>query len=392
MQTNKADCIILGGGLVGSLLAISLAQAGLKIFVIDHQPPQGALQAHHDGRVSAIAYGSQKFLQELGLWKGLEDQACPLFHIRISDFKSRAFVHFTAEEVGIPAMGYMVENLSLRQELFRMSETLETLQWYAPTCVQAIETDSFRGRVTLEGGMVLEAPLVVGADGRSSLSRQLMGIKTRSWSYDQISIVALIHHTLAHENVAHEHFLPSGPLAILPLKNQFASSIVWSGETRLAQTLLSLPHEAFNEKLMEAFGPYLGDVYVQEKRWSYPLIGQMSHTFRAPRFALVGDSAHVIHPVAGQGLNLGIHDARCLSTLIKEAAQVGLDWGSEGVLKSYEKKRRMEALEFAASTHGVVKFFSSGSPPLKFLRRVGMTLIQSSSLPRKIMIRHASRI
>lgn len=388
---QNVQCIIAGGGLVGPLLGLALAQGGMTVAIIDRQKKEDVLASAYDGRVSAISYGSQKILQDLGVWEALSSQACPILHIRISDEKNPAFVHFTAEEVSLPALGYMVPNLALRKALFQACESTPLIQWHEATAVQAWQADSVEQKAFLENGLILRAPLGVGAEGRGSSSRQQLGVKTWNWSYEQVALVGEVHHTLDHEHVAHEHFRPEGPLALLPLVNPYASSLVWSLPPEKARHLLELPIEEFSQELEKAFGPFLGTLTMKEPRWSYPLSGHMSRSFQRHRFAWVGDAAHGMHPVAGQAFNVGIYDAYELARIVLEAFELGLDWGESSFLKSYERRRRLEAWEFAASTHGVVSLFSSHSRLLRKARQMGMDLVQHFPFLKKQMIRHASR-
>jgi len=298
--------------MVGLALGIALAKGGLEVVVADPVPQAEALAAAFDGRVSALAFASVRMFRRLGIWERLEKQAQPIDDILVTDAKlggapSPFSLHFDHRELGAP-LGYIAENRHIRQALFAACAELPNLTVVAPAAVTSLDVDANGVNATLGSGQTIRARLAVAADGRQSQLREAMGIGMVSWSYPQWGIVATVHHALAHNGVAYEHFLPSGPFAILPLTGN-RSSLVWTERQDIAPGMMKLAKPDFDAEIARRFGAHLGEVHSEELRWSYPLRFHLARSYVKPRFALAGDAAHGIHPIAGQGLNLGLKDA-----------------------------------------------------------------------------------
>ncbi|MDO9077839.1 MAG: FAD-dependent monooxygenase, partial [Brevundimonas sp.] len=312
---DRNDIIIAGAGLAGATFALAAAQGGLKVVLVDPQPFDAQLAPSFDGRSTAIAFSTFRMLDALGVGAALRPHACRMDRILVTDGRrpgaasrpqSSAFLRFDADEIGDRTdgepLGYMVENRRIRLALTE-AVTAAGIEVRAPASVVGVEAAAAMSRVTLADGSVIEAPLTVGAEGRASLVRKAAGIETVGWSYAQSGVVATVSLGRDHGNVAHEYFLPSGPFAILPLTDQRAS-LVWTESTRRAEALRSASDEAFQSHLMRRFGDFLEDVTVVGPRFVYPLSLQLAEQLTGPRAALIGDAAHGVHPVAGQGLNM----------------------------------------------------------------------------------------
>ena len=290
---KQADVVISGGGMVGLTLGLALAQGGFKTVIADVVPAAAILDPKFDGRVSALAYASVRMLTVLGVWEGLAPHAQPIREILVTDGvaglpASPFSLHFDAQEVGAEALGHIAENRHIRAALYGAVAASKNLELIAPATVKSIKTDGGGAVVLLEDGSEIAAPLVVAADGRESRLRNEMGINLVGWSYPQTGIVATVEHEKPHNGVAYEHFLPSGPFAILPMTGN-RSSLVWTEDKKKAPALLALDEAGFNEELSRRFGSHLGKTKAAGPRWSYPLSFHLARDFVRPRFALAGD-------------------------------------------------------------------------------------------------------
>ncbi len=393
MTMQKADIVVSGGGMVGLSLGLALAQGGFRVVVADIAPMSAQLDPKFDGRVSALAYASIRMYRALGVWAGLERDAQPIREILVTDgapgkAASPFSLHFDAAEVGATELGAIAENRHIRAALAARAADEKNLTLVSPAAVQDVTVSGGGVIVTLGNGSQIAASLAVAADGRVSPLREAMGIKTIGWSYPQTGIVATVEHERPHNGVAYEHFLPAGPFAILPMTGN-RSSLVWTEEKSKAPALLALDETRFNEELAQRFGAHLGAVQVAGPRWSYPLSFHIARDFVKPRFALAGDCAHGIHPIAGQGLNLGLKDAAALAEVLLDAARLGQDIGALDVLKRYERWRRFDSVAMAASTDALNRLFSNDIAPMRLLRDVGMGLVDSIGPARRFFMRHA---
>jgi 2-octaprenyl-6-methoxyphenol hydroxylase len=379
--------------MVGLSLGLALAQGGFRTVVADAAHFADQLDAAFDGRVSALAYATIRMVRALGVWDAMAPHAQPIHEILVTDgaagkAASPFSLHFDAGEVGAPELGAIVENRHIRAALFARASVEKNLTLIAPAAVKDVAVSGGGVIASLSNGEQVAASLAVAADGRVSPLREAMGIKTIGWSYPQTGIVATVEHEKPHNGVAYEHFLPAGPFAILPMTGNRAS-LVWTEKRDLAPALLALSEDAFNAELSKRFGAHLGAVKAAGPRWSYPLSFHIARDFVKPRFALAGDCAHGIHPIAGQGLNLGLKDAAAMAEVLLDAARLGQDIGALDVLQRYERWRRFDSVALAASTDGLNRLFSNDIAPLRALRDIGLGLVDSIGPARRFFMRHA---
>ena len=398
--TDRYDIVIAGAGLAGASFGLAAAQGGLKVVMIDPQPFDAQLAPSFDGRSTAIAFATFRMLDAIGVGETLRPHACRMDRILVTDGRrpgaasrapSPAFLRFDADEIadgtGGEPLGYMVENRRIRSALAQ-AVAHAGLEVRAPATVTAVETDAGQATVILGDGSRLHAALVVGAEGRGSRVRASAGIDTLGWGYGQSGVVATVRLGRDHGNVAHEYFLPDGPFAILPLTDQRAS-LVWTETTRRAEALKAASDEAFHAHLTRRFGEFLDGVTVEGPRFVYPLSLSLAEQLTARRIALIGDAAHGVHPVAGQGLNLGLKDAAALTEVLIEAARNGEDIGAETVLDRYARWRRFDNTTLAAGFDAFVRLFSSDLPPVRLARDLGMAAVNRIAPLRRAFMHEA---
>lgn len=386
MSTDRYDVVIAGAGMAGATFALAAAQGGLRVVLVDPQPFDVQMAPTFDGRSTAVAFSTFRMLDALGVGASLRPHACRMDHILVTDGRrpgaasrqaSPAFLRFDADEIGDRTdgepLGYLVENRRIRAALAE-AVLAAGIEVRAPAAVARVEAGPAFSRVTLADGLVVEASVVVGAEGRGSLVRKAVGIDILGWGYDQGGVVATVRLGRDHGNIAHEYFLPSGPFAILPLTEQRAS-LVWTETTRRAEALKAASDAAFHAHLMRRFGDFLEDVTVVGPRFVYPLSLQLAEQLTAPRTALIGDAAHAVHPVAGQGLNMGLKDAAALAEVLVEAMRLGEDIGAETVLDRYARWRRFDNMTLAAGFDAFVRLFSNDAPPVRLARDLGMAAV-----------------
>lgn len=395
------DVVIAGGGMTGGTLALALAQGGVKVVLCDGEPVQTRLEPTFDGRASAIAAASFRQFRALGVGAELEAVAQPIRTILVTDgpapgasasAPAPVFLRFASEDLDAAApdepMGWMVENRHIRAALAKAIKAAG-IKTFAPAFVDGVEHDAKETRVRLRDGKTLTAPLVVGAEGRRSTVRTAAGIDTYGWEYKQSGVVATVELERDHEGVAHEYFLPGGPFAILPLVGRRAS-LVWTEEKARALALIDASPEAFEAHLARRFGAFLGRPKVIGERMGFPLSLQMAERLVGPRTALIGDAAHAIHPIAGQGLNMGLKDAAALAEVIVDARRLGEDWGSDLVLARYARWRRFDAAALAAATDVFTRVFSNDDPLARLVRGAGLALVNRLEPARRLFVREAA--
>lgn len=387
--THRRDVLIVGGGFVGAALACALAQAGLAVAVIEAAAPGALHDASFDGRASAIALTSRRLLTHVGVWDKLKEVAAPMLDIRVADGDSRLFLHYDHRQVGDEPFGHMVENRHLRRALYqRMAELSPTLDLRAPARLTGL-TRSATGVVGhLASGETIGAALVVAADGRGSRVRDEAGIRVTSWRYRQSAIVCTVRAEKPHHFVAHEHFLPAGPFAILPLLDNHAS-LVWTEKEDLAPAILALDEEGFHAQLARRFGDFLGPIEVVGPKWCYPLSLQYAWRATDQRLALIGDAAHAMHPVAGQGVNMGFRDVAALAEAILDRDMLGLDIGAPDVLARFERWRRFDNMLMLGMTDGLVRLFSNDVAPIRLGRDLGLAVVNRLKPLKTFFMRHA---
>ena len=389
---DDIELLVAGGGLNGLLLGVACAGAGLPCAVVDREDPAVMLERGFDGRSSAIAYGSQQVFAALGLWPALAGDAEPICEIRVADADAPLFLHYDHRELGSESpLGWIVENRILRRVLIERARSLPSLTLFAPLQVAAVETAPPAASTVLGDGTRIAANLVVAADGAGSPLRRAAGIRTTEWRYRQTAIVTTVRHDRPHHGIAVEHFLPAGPFAILPMTGN-RSSIVWTEREELAGRLMALPEPDFAAELAARFGDFLGHVEPVAPRWSYPVGLMLAERYIDQRLALVGEAAHVIHPIAGQGLNLGIRDVAALAELVIDARRLGLDIGDPPILQRYQQWRRLDTVLLAAVTDGLNRLFSNEVAPLRLLRDLGLAAINRLPPVKRFLMRDAMGI
>jgi 2-octaprenyl-6-methoxyphenol hydroxylase len=387
--TQDVELLIAGGGLIGLLLATACAGAGLSVAIAEPQNLAALLVEGFDGRCSAIAYGSHQVLNSLGLWSEIAAEAEPILEIRVADDDSPLFLHYDHRDIDPDTpLGYIVENRVLRRVLVERARSLANLAFLAPVGVGSVEVSPYAAIAALSDGRGIAVRLIAAADGQGSRLRHAAGIGTTGWRYRQTGIVTTVQHERPHCGIAVEHFLPAGPFAILPMTGN-RSSIVWTERAELAARLVSLSDAYFAAELSARFGDFLGAVEPVGPRWAYPLGLMLAERYVADRLALVGEAAHVIHPIAGQGLNLGIRDVAALAELIIDTRRLGLDIGDAAMLRRYQRWRRFDALALAAVTDALNRLFSNTVAPLRLARGLGLAAVHRVPALKRLLMRDA---
>ncbi len=392
---NDADILIAGGGLNGPALALALAQGGLSVAVIDARPAPARAEAGFDGRAYALAIASKRLLQVTGVWPAVADKAQPILQIKASDGvagqgPSPFFLTFNAAEIEEGPMGFMVEDRHLYAAFLAAMQADPKITLLSGEVVTDQQVDATGVTVTLASGRSLRGRVLVGCDGRGSGVATRAGIRRQGWGYGQTALVTAIRHEKDHQGTAHQFFMPEGPLAILPLAGGHHSSIVWSESEANAQAIQSLDDEGYLAALRPRFGDFLGAIALAGARFTYPLSLSLAERFVMPRLALVGDAAHGVHPIAGQGLNLGLRDVGALAQVLVEAARRGEDIGAIDVLERYQVWRRFDATALALGMDTVNRLFSNDNAILRLGRDLGMGLVNRLPALRRGFIRQAA--
>ena len=376
---ERADVIILGGGLVGLTLAIALDRHGLTSIVVDPADPRTQLTPQYDGRATAVASSSWRMLQAIGIGETLDGQGCPIEAIRVSDGLQPEGISFDPPPEDEP-LGMMFENRLLRAALRDCALAAGRVNLLMPSSPGEIVRDASGVRVALEDGRIAAAPLLVGAEGRRSPIREAAHIPLAQWRYEHVAIVATVSHERWHENIAYEIFYPDGPFAILPMlageDDRHRSAIVWSVPERDAPATLDLPDRALAHEIEKRMGGFLGTIALAGPRWNYPLGFHHAAHITDLRLALVGDAAHGIHPIAGQGLNLGFRDAAALAQVLVEGARLGLDLGDAQLLERYQRWRGLDTLMVAFATDALTRLYGIPGKAASAVRRFGMGAVQ----------------
>ena len=376
---ERGDVIILGGGLVGLTLAIALDRHGVSSIVVDPADPVATAAPTYDGRATAVASASWRMLEAIGVAERLDGQGCPIRSIRVSDGLEPGGIQFDAGpgEAGIQdPLGLMIENRMLRRALRETAAAAEHITLLQPARAADVVRDVNGVRVALEDSRLLAAQLLIGAEGRNSPTRDAARIPLARWRYDHHAVIVTIEHERSHENVAYEIFYPTGPFAILPMLPGTRSAIVWSVPARDGPAVLGLPDRAMAAELGKRMGGFLGPIRMAGPRASYPLGFHHAATITAERLALVGDAAHGIHPIAGQGLNLGFRDAAALAQVLVEGARLGLDLGDAQLLARYERWRGLDTLSVAFATDALTRLFGIPGRTTSAVRRLGLRAVQ----------------
>lgn len=392
---HDADILIAGGGLNGPALALALAQGGLRVAVIDARPAPARAEAGFDGRAYALAIASKRLLQAVGVWDRVAGQSQPMLKIVTSDGHagrgaSPFHLSFDSAEIEEGPMGFMLEDRFLYAAFLTAMAAEPGIALMSGETVVAQEAGPQGVTVTLASGRRLAGRLLVGCDGRGSGVALRAGIRRQGWGYGQTALVTAIAHEKPHEGTAHQFFMPSGPLAILPLPGGHHSSIVWSETDAQAQAIQALDDAGYLAALRPRFGDFLGQIALAGARFTYPLSLSLAERFVAERVALVGDAAHGVHPIAGQGLNLGLRDVAALAEVLILAHRRGEDIGSAVALEEYQRWRRFDATALALGMDGVNRLFSNDNPLLRLGRDLGMGLVNALPGLRRGFIRQAA--
>lgn len=391
---ERYDAIVIGASLNGATLALALVSAGFSVAVVDPMTPDIQENPRFDGRSYALAPASVRMLDVLGLWQGLAPNAQAMLKIRASDGRpgegaAPQVLSFDQAELEDGPLGQMVEDRHLRQILQARLRGTDGLSYLPGRRVTRQRTDGPMAETDLDDGTTLAAALIIGADGKTGPTAARAGIQRLVTPYGQSALVCAIRHARPHQGIAHQFFMPAGPLAILPLQGN-RSSIVWSEENNQAKSIMNLDDDGFLQVLRPRFGDFLGDITLEGDRYSYPLTRSLASSFTAPRLALVGDAARAVHPLAGQGLNAGLRDTAALAEVLAEARRRGEDIGRGDVLARYARWRRFDSTGLAIATSGFNMLFSNDNPAIRLGRDLGMGLVNALPGVKRAIMREAA--
>ena len=394
IMQNSYEVIIGGGGLIGSLMAIALADYGIRTALIDTQEIKRTNNKIFDGRAYALSLTTSRFLSALNIWENVRGKTTPILDIKVSDGCAKIgaspfFMHFDHREIDEGPMGFMLEDRFLRAELYSKVLRSPLIHYFPSSMIIHQKPSLGHVEVQLDNSKMLQGKLLIGSDGKSSSIGKNAGIQRINYDYDQVSLVSAVKHEISHNGEAHQFFMPSGPLAILPLPGD-RSSIVWTEQKSIAERINNLSEEKYLSELKLRFGDFRGEIGLDGKRFSYPLSLSVSQKVISKRIALIGDAAHSLHPVAGQGLNLGIRDVASLIEVLVNAARVGEDIGSCNVLNRYSVWRNFDRTSLYIVTHSVNRLFSNDNIFLRAARDLGMGAIEKSPFLKRGLIRNAT--
>jgi 2-octaprenylphenol hydroxylase len=386
---SRFDIIIIGGGIVGATAACALGEAGVQVALIEAREPVSPGKQQADPRVFAITRASERIFRSLGVWDAIHQQGAFAFSdMEVWDAGGDGVTHFDCADLGEPCLGHIVEPRFIQTALWQQLESINAVSLYCPARFQTINTLEDRVEVDLDDGQQLSAALVIAADGARSPVRNTLGLETHTHDYRQSSLVALVKTAEPHRNTAWQRFLPGGPLAFLPMGGGW-SSIVWTMPSNNIERLLTADKDVFHAELAAAFGHRLGDIVDSGEREAWPLQRMHAEHYVKARAALIGDAAHAIHPLAGQGVNLGLLDAAALAEVVVDAKQRGRDPGRLAVLRRYERWRRGDNLLMMMAMDGINQVFSNTRRPLNQARNLGLSLVNRSATAKRLFMEHA---
>ncbi|MGR8998631.1 MAG: UbiH/UbiF/VisC/COQ6 family ubiquinone biosynthesis hydroxylase [Gammaproteobacteria bacterium] len=386
---EKFDVVIVGGGMVGAAVACSLGGSLLKVAVIESSPPPAFAQDQpHDLRVSALSIASKNILETVGAWNGVVNRRfCPFRRMRV--WETAGDTEFCSDDINYPELGYIVENRITQLALLERLQNFDNVELICPASIDKINYSAGKiNEVELDNGRILSAKVLVAADGGQSKIRQAVGLGVTSWDYKQHALVLYIETAYGQQDITWQRFTPSGPQAFLPLTGHYGS-IVWYNSPDEVHRLKNLPYEQLKDELVAAFPACLGKVNSVLGVASFPLKRQHAQDYVKPGIVLVGDAAHMINPLAGQGVNIGLLDAAALGEVLIDAYKKGLELGDLSVLKHYEKLRRKENLKMMTVMDAFYQVFSNDFLPLKFLRNLGLGLAERISPAKTKVMRSA---
>lgn len=375
---HNCDVIVAGGGPTGLLMAARAGTMGLKVVVIERADMDVLATTQHDGRTTALAYGSKLIFDESGVWDSIADACGAIRDIHVADQHAPMTLDFESAALGGEAFGYIVENSTMRHALGKRARELDTIDILSPATIGKVSQDKDSITVTLDDGRTVTGKLLVAADGRQSFCREQAGIKGRQWSYGETALIFNINHSEDHNGLALERFFPGGPFAVLPMKGK-KSSIVWTEKPERAEALASMDENDFIPLLKERGCDYVGDITLASPRQLYPLQFMLADKLTDGRMVLIGEAAHAMHPVAGQGYNLSVRDIGVLGDLLESAVHDGRDIGSAALLEKFENTRAFDHFAFMTATDILVKLFSNNFPPVRWARQFGLGIV--SKLP-----------
>jgi 2-octaprenyl-6-methoxyphenol hydroxylase len=394
-MTKETDILIVGGGLTGPSLALALADAGLSVTLVDARPAPARTTRDFDGRAYSLAVGSKWLLHMVGVWEQVRDLAEPIRRVEAGDGaghgpNSPFFLGFDSADLEEGPMGFMLEDRHLYAALMTRMGEHPMVRLISGSTITGQTIAGNRAHGTLDTGEVLTARLLIGCDGRTSGTAQRANIRRQGWDYGQTALVCAVAHDKSHDGVARQVFLKGGPLAMLPLKGGHHSSIVWTESKAAAAHIAALPDQGYLAEVQSRVGQHLGNMTLAGNRFTYPLSLSLAERFVADRLALVGDAAHGVHPIAGQGLNLGMRDVGALAQVLVEAARRGEDIGAPDVLARYERWRRSDATTLALGMDVVNSLFSNDNALLKTARTLGLKAVASVPSLRRAFQREAA--
>lgn len=388
-EKNHFDVIVVGGGLAGLSLTALLAGRGVRTLCLDAESMENQLSTTFDGRTTAVSWGSGRILGAAGVWETMKPAGCAIDTIHILDGDSPVLLAFDKGEAGGESFGWIFENRFMRSKLLEKVLSLETATHLAPARAADFSCDEKSASVHLADGRTFTARLIVGADGRQSFTREKMGIGARSWSYKQRAMTFVAAHEHPHGHIAVEHFRSSGPFAILPMADAedgtHRSSVVWTEHGPEEKSAIHFDEDTFNAALQTRFPERYGRVRLAGKRFSYPLGLVHAHNYIAPRMALVADAAHGIHPIAGQGLNLGFRDIATLAELMADAS----DPGTPELLEQYQRARRIDNMAMAGTTDALTRLFSNDIAPISAARKLGLRAVARIPAAKRFFMKQA---
>lgn len=400
-MSSKFDIIIVGGGMVGLAMAASLAETELNILLIEKQDLSNDLETDllddknvsdndFDVRVSAISPGNRDFLSKLSAWQNIPSQRQAHYQkMEVWDGDGTGKIEFSAAKIAQPDLGVIVENRIIQAALLKTIHSFGNIQCCFGLELEHIESFDDYVELSLSDGSLYKSQLLIGADGANSVVREKFGIESKQNNYSQIAYVANVKTELSHQDTAWQRFTPTGPVAFLPLANDHLCSVVWSIDEEKGEQLKDLSSQEFSEKLQYAFESKLGKVTAISRHFGFPLVKRHSQDYLARRMALIGDAAHTIHPLAGQGVNLGFQDVACLSELVIELHQQKRDFGLKENLRPFERERKTENLIMQNAMSGFKTLFANQSMPVTLIRNFAMSALNKIPMAKELMIKKA---